>query len=183
MLHIVPMRGGSKSIPDKNIMPHRGKPIFYWTLKHLPPTSTVVITDKYADEVKELFPEVAVVGRRPEVSRDDSKTEDTILRYLEDFPCKHEWLTLVQVTNPYLNPAYLKAAQMLAVSSGKSVVSVVDNVGSGHFVTFDRTVKSAKKVYRLAGSFWICKKETFLKEKTFVSKQTLPFVVDKIEII
>ena len=29
----IPVRGGSKSIPGKNILPFNGKPLLYWTAK------------------------------------------------------------------------------------------------------------------------------------------------------
>jgi CMP-N-acetylneuraminic acid synthetase len=48
----IPVRGGSKSIPGKNILPFNGKPLLYWTAKaaqDCPEISEIIIATDSQD--------------------------------------------------------------------------------------------------------------------------------------
>jgi N-acylneuraminate cytidylyltransferase len=109
----LPMRSGSKSIPDKNIKQIAGKPLFYWTLnplvnaKLLDKIVVAVDSEKYSNLIKEYFnnPKIEIYFRDQANSQDGSSTEAVILEYIEKF--KNQLKTrdnflLVQATNPFI---------------------------------------------------------------------------------
>src|SRR5690554_6638676 len=85
----VPVRGGSRSIPLKNIRPFCGKPLIYWNLKALqsaPGVDKVVVsTDSEAIEqvVQGFgFSKVELFSRSPESATDTASTESAMLDYI-----------------------------------------------------------------------------------------------------
>ena len=104
IVSLVPLRGGSKSIPHKNIKELAGKPLCYWALK-------AAIGSKYIDEVwvstddkkiKDIVLSfglnVKVIVRPVELASDTSSTESVMLHFAEhaDF----DILNLIQATSP-----------------------------------------------------------------------------------
>lgn len=114
----IPVRGGSKSIPLKNIMPFAGKPLVYWTAKAMEDaeeiSKVVVATD--SDEIKQTvlsfgFSKLEVYDRDPENALDDSSTENVMLEYLDKTPLNSDdFFVLVQATNPFITSKDVKNA-------------------------------------------------------------------------
>lgn len=104
----IPVRGGSKSIPLKNIKPFCGKPLVYWNLLALEQTDgisdIVVATD--SDEIESTvmsfgFSKVRIYRRRPENATDTASTESVMLEYLTlKQYSSGDVLVLVQATSP-----------------------------------------------------------------------------------
>ncbi|MEM1123682.1 MAG: acylneuraminate cytidylyltransferase, partial [Bacteroidota bacterium] len=89
----VPVRGGSKSIPLKNIKSLCGKPLIYWNLEALELADcidkVVVATD--SEEIANCatsfgFNKVEIYYRDAINARDTSSTESVMLEYLNKFP-------------------------------------------------------------------------------------------------
>ena len=103
---LIPLRGGSKSIPLKNIKLIAGKPLCYWTIKAALDSEifqeVYVSTDSVEIKrvVNELFPRtiVKIVDRPVEFATDSASTESVML----DFAVNHEFdmLCLIQATSP-----------------------------------------------------------------------------------
>lgn len=103
----IPVRGGSKSIPLKNIKEINGKPLVYWTVKAAANSKYVdqvyVATDSKAiREVVEnmLFDKVTVIGRSQESAEDTASTEFAMLEFAERF--EFDNIMLIQATSPLL---------------------------------------------------------------------------------
>jgi len=106
----IPVRGGSKSIPLKNIKPLFGKPLVYWTAKAASDSScldkVIIATD--SREIEETvrnfnLPKVEIYKRRPENAQDTSSTESVMLEYIEAAALNEEdRLFLIQATSPLL---------------------------------------------------------------------------------
>ena len=111
IIAFIAARGGSKSIPLKNIKPFCGFPLIYWNLKSLSSLKKIdkiyVATDsaKIGDVVQSLNLErVEVYDRDPENARDGSTTESVVLEFLHkknmpDTTC----FILAQITCPLYN--------------------------------------------------------------------------------
>ena len=108
IIAFVPARGGSKSIPEKNIQPFCGKPLIYWNLHELQRSNVekiVVATD--TEKIKSVvesfnFPKVMVYDRSPENSQDTSSTESVMLEYIDYSNLSgSDVFVLVQVTSPF----------------------------------------------------------------------------------
>lgn len=100
----MPLRGGSKSIPYKNICLIAGKPLFFWSLKSAFESEVfdqVFVStedDRIADMVSEYFPSARIVRRPAEFATDEASTESAMLHFcgLEDF----DVVSLIQATSP-----------------------------------------------------------------------------------
>ena len=111
----IPVRGGSKSIPLKNIKLLNGKPLVYWVLKSAVESKNlekiVVATDSETIKSTVLgfgFDKVEVYDRRPENAQDTSSTESVMLEYIESAGLDSEdKFVLIQATSPLLKSEYI----------------------------------------------------------------------------
>ena len=108
IIAFIPARGGSKSIPNKNIKLFCGKPLIFWNLKELQDSCVdeiVVATDSV--KIKKVvnsfsFSKVKVYERLSENANDDSSTESVMLEYINHAKLHdNDTLMLVQITSPY----------------------------------------------------------------------------------
>ncbi len=111
---LIPARGGSKSIPLKNITLVNGKPLIWWVLRSANESmidEIYVSTD--SDEIKEVvesfkFDKVTVIDRSPEVSTDEATTESVISEFMTNFYCYN--LIVIQPTSPLLRTEHINEA-------------------------------------------------------------------------
>ena len=110
----IPVRGGSKSIPLKNIKPICGKPLVYWTVKaacgckYIDKVYVATDSDKIKETVEsfkagieaELFKKVEVIGRSAESASDIASTEFAMLEFAGNYDFDN--IVLVQATSPLL---------------------------------------------------------------------------------
>lgn len=127
----IPVRGGSKSIPLKNIRPMCGKPLVYWTVKAACDCKSIdivyVATD--SEKIKEAveafcLDKVQVIGRSAESASDTASTESAML----EFAAAHEFdnIVLIQATSPMLQGKDLDAGfSLFEREDTDSVLSVV----------------------------------------------------------
>ncbi|WP_299244515.1 acylneuraminate cytidylyltransferase [uncultured Aquimarina sp.] len=107
----IPVRGGSKSIPLKNIKEFCGKPLVYWTIKAAVETKTideVIIATDHAQIETVVhsfgFNKVLVYKRNSTNAQDSSSTESVILEYLEARKLdENDAFILIQATSPLLS--------------------------------------------------------------------------------
>ena len=105
----IPVRGGSKSIINKNIKLFCGKPLVYWVSKaaqdSLNIDEIIVATDS-ADIKKTVldfgFDKLNVYDRSEQNALDTSSTESVMLEYLENANNGGDTFILIQATSPFL---------------------------------------------------------------------------------
>lgn len=134
----IPVRGGSKSIPLKNIKNMCGKPLVYWTVAAACRCAFIdkvyVATD--SERIKEavsliretekeaLFQKIEVVGRSAESASDAASTESAMLEFAEQYEFEH--IVLIQATSPLLSEEDLDRGFALYQNDDTdSVLSVV----------------------------------------------------------
>ena len=137
----IPVRGGSKSIPLKNIKEICGRPLVYWTVAAACNTNCIdkvyVATD--SDEIKSVveqfchreteigntgFGKVEVIDRNAENASDTASTESVML----EFALKYDFdnIVLIQATSPMLESKDVEGGFDLFCKQGTgSVLSVV----------------------------------------------------------
>jgi N-acylneuraminate cytidylyltransferase len=106
----IPVRGGSKSIPGKNILSFNGKPLLYWTAKaaqDCPEISEIIIatdSQEIADTANSLgLSKISIYHRSAKNANDKASTESVMLEYLETSNLRLEdRFILIQATNPFL---------------------------------------------------------------------------------
>ena len=111
---LVPLRGGSKSIPKKNIKFLAGKPMAAWALEAAVNCSAIgtvyVSTDseEIADVVEGLELGIKVIKRPSEYATDEASTEAVMLHFMRQV--EFDVLVTVQATSPLLKPEDLNKA-------------------------------------------------------------------------
>jgi CMP-N,N'-diacetyllegionaminic acid synthase len=118
---IIPARGGSKGIIDKNIIDIAGKPLLAWSIEQS--MNTKLISDTYVSTNDSKIAEVAqmygakIIWRPDELCDDKSSSESTLihaLNYLkEDNMIVPDYVVFLQATSPLrmkndINNAILK---------------------------------------------------------------------------
>jgi len=112
----IPVRGGSKSIPGKNILPFNGKPLLYWTAKaaqDCPEISEIIVATD-SEEIAHIaqglgLTKVVVFWRSSENANDKASTESVMLEYLEKSSLQsNDRFILIQATNPFLQTKHLQ---------------------------------------------------------------------------
>ncbi|MCR4764192.1 MAG: acylneuraminate cytidylyltransferase family protein [Lachnospiraceae bacterium] len=134
----IPVRGGSKSIPLKNIKPICGKPLVYWTVKAGCACKYIdrvyVATDSKEiretveafreGEEAELFAKCEVIGRSEESASDTASTESAMLEFAQSYDFDN--CVLIQATSPLLQAEDLnRGFQIFEEPDTDSVLSVV----------------------------------------------------------
>lgn len=112
ILALIPVRGGSKGIPHKNIQLIRGKPLLAYSIEHAlhTPTVTRVIVSTDGPEIAAVATElkVEVVWRPTELSTDTATSESALLHaldYLRDTEgYEPELVIFLQATSPLRKP-------------------------------------------------------------------------------
>ena len=190
---LIPARGGSKSIPMKNIKPICGKPLVYWTAKaacQCPQIDRVYISTE-SQEIKQvveqfqakepqLFAKLEVVGRSDETATDTASTESVMLEFAQQY--EFENIALVQATSPLLSSQDLtNGFQALQTDGTDSIVSVVRQkrfqwkINNGfalptNYDVFQRPRRQEFEGYLVEnGAFYICSREDLLRTQNRVS--------------
>lgn len=132
----VPVRGGSKSIPLKNIKDFCGKPLVYWTVSALQKTDEVdkIVVATDSDRIKQTviefdFPKVEIYDRKPENAVDTASTESVMMEYITAAELSDDTVfMLVQATSPLTQPKHFSEG-MAMYTSGKydSILTCVRN--------------------------------------------------------
>ena len=140
ILCVIPVRGGSKGIPRKNLKPIAGKPLVAWTIEqalaakaeldgeHL--VDVLVSTDdaELADIARQYGAEVPFM-RPAHLAEDTTATEPVIEHAIEFYTAagkRPDAVMLLQATSPVRLPGTLaRAIRQFAVSASDSLVGVI----------------------------------------------------------
>lgn len=191
----IPVRGGSKSIPLKNIKPICGKPLVYWTVKaacqckYIDVVYIATDSDKIKETVEtfkcgdeaEIFSKAQIIGRSAESASDTASTEFAMLEFASNY--EFDNVILVQATSPMLTAADLDSGFELFNTEGTdSVLSVVrqyrflwdkdekGNVSPSNYDVFHRPRRQEFDGYMMEnGAFYISSKFDVLKYQNRVS--------------
>jgi CMP-N,N'-diacetyllegionaminic acid synthase len=127
---LVPARGGSKGIRNKNLAPLAGKPLLAYTveasLESEEIARTVVSTD--ADDIASVAETLGadVIRRPPELATDETPMRDVVAHALRELGgC--DVLVLLQPTSPLRRSKHIDdAVRLLTTSGADAVVTVVE---------------------------------------------------------
>ena len=198
----IPVRGGSKSIPLKNIKPICGKPLVYWTVKaacecryidkvYVSTDSEVIrnAVQRFAGEIAGAD-KIEVIGRSPETATDGASTESAMLEFAEHYIFDN--IILVQATSPMLTAGDLNGGyELYATDNTDSVLSVVkqyrflwkqdkeENAVPMNYEVFHRPRRQEFDGYLMEnGAFYICSRENLLKTGNRLSGNIKAYEMD-----
>lgn len=136
VIAFIPVRGGSKSIPLKNIKPFCGKPLVCWNIEALEncPEVDEVIVATDSDEIwkiveKQNYNKTTLYRRSVENACDTASTESVMLEYITKARIEEDNIfMLVQATSPLTETAHFsEALQMYAKGEFDSIITCVRN--------------------------------------------------------
>jgi CMP-N,N'-diacetyllegionaminic acid synthase len=203
VLAIIPARGGSKSIPNKNIALVGGEPLLHWTIsaarksRHL--SRTIVSTDDDAITAVARQHGANVPFKRPaSLARDDTPGIDPILHALSWFDQQEryhpDWVMMLQPTSPLRTTADIDGAiTIMQKQKADGVVSVmpvdhhpywmkeVDADGRmRNFISIDPPIlrrQDLPPLYALNGAIYLAKRELLLREKSWYTANTFAYIM------
>ncbi len=103
IIGIIPARGGSKSIKNKNIIPFCGKPLINWSIDVL---KCSVINSIYVSTDNNEIANVAranraeIISRPDEIAGDTATTESALIHALSVIQTPIDYVVLLQATSP-----------------------------------------------------------------------------------
>ncbi|MFX1534859.1 MAG: HAD-IIIA family hydrolase [Promethearchaeota archaeon] len=194
IVSIIPARGGSKSIPRKNLKKLMGKPLIAWSIEqslssHYVNQTIVSTEDSEIAQVSAKYGAKVIIRPR-ELSRDTTPTELVLVDVLDRLSkegVKPHYIVLLQPTSPIRRPGDIdQAIKMLIDESGDSLLSVCEN----RSFFWSRENKPLNYDYRTRprrqdkqwefvenGSIYVTKREILLKEKIRLGGNILTYVM------
>ncbi len=200
---IIPARGGSKSIKNKNLHIVNKKPLLQWTLEESKKVKSAekIIVSTDDKNIKEFAKEfcVDVVDRPKKISNDNSSSESAILHTLKYYNEKNinpEIIIFLQCTSPlisfcdiekgikYLNENRLDST--FACTSFDGFIWKKNNkqfIGINHDHSKRLMRQKRSTEYLEAGSIYIMRTKSFLKDKYRFCGKCEPFLIDKKKVL
>lgn len=203
ILVLINARGGSKSIPRKNIARLAGKPMIAWTIEAALGSSSVsrvlVSTDdrEIAGIAREFGADVPFL-RPAELARDDTPGIEPVLhavRWLAEHEAYHpNYVMLLQPTSPLRTTEDIEAIVHIArEQQAESVVSVseaathpywmkriTENGVLADFVPLEQKYTRRQDLpaaYALNGAVYLIRCATLLEQQTFYPSRTFAYVM------
>lgn len=113
---LLPLRGGSKSIPGKNLRVIAGRPLYAWSLGAALDSGcfdTIYVASD-SEEIREdartrFGSRVQVIDRAPENATDTASSELVMLEVAAKVPC--DVMSLIQATSPLTRPEDFRTAR------------------------------------------------------------------------
>lgn len=198
---IITARGGSKTVPRKNIRLLSGKPLIYYTIKEAQTSKYVhrVLVSTEDREIAEITKGYGaeVVPRPVELAQDDTPSLPVfrqVIKYLEDVEDSHpDVVVLLQPTSPLRTAEDIDGAiEKFLHTNCDSIVSVCEAehppqwmyilegdrlkpiIGGREKVT---RRQDAPKVYRLNGAIYVTRSNVIIKQNTVVGHNTGAYIM------
>ena len=205
VLAIIPARGGSKGVKNKNIKPLNGKPLIQYTIECIQPIlneniDLVVSTDCTSiAEVASSF-NVEVMMRDPLLATDGAKMPPVVmdvLKRLEEKDRLYDAILLLQPTCPFRTTEHVRIALKKLVCEGFSAVTSFTQVGDTHPARMYRIInhrlsclepefeytnrQDLPPTYIRNGLIYAVTKQRFLETQSFFHNDAYPLIIDKLE--
>jgi len=208
ILAIIPARGGSKSVPRKNIINVNGRPLISYTINAALMveclTDVIVSTDdsEIAKISRELGAQVPFV--RPEDLASDQAQMAPVIEHALCFMekkqgFKYDAILMLQPTSPLRTPQHIEESIDLFKSQEcDSVVSIV-SVGGNHPFRMKRLIdnqlinfidqgfwdlrprQSLPDVYIRNGAIYLINRDVFMNQHQMIGKKCLGYVMKDAE--
>jgi N-acylneuraminate cytidylyltransferase/CMP-N,N'-diacetyllegionaminic acid synthase len=206
VLAIIPARGGSKGIPQKNIKLLAGKPLIAWTLENAKKSKYIdrIIVSTDSQEIANVslkYGAEAPFIRPRELAADETPSSEVIVHTIKWFEInrnqKFNVFILLQPTSPLRNGNQIDSAleNFISNSNNKCLVSVKEVEESPYWMKIidddyylkNFTLKQNNftrrqdlpKIYILNGAIYIMTTSDFMNYKSFDVDKTVPFIMDK----
>jgi len=158
---IIPARGGSKSVPRKNIKPLGGKPLIAHMLGAALGASRVSVVAVSSEDAEILAVarefgdgRVELIERPPELAEDHSPSLPVIQHAVREAEKKHgrfDYVVMLQLTTPFIRAEDLDEALRILVATGADTVLSVHQVNDHHPIKLKRITEDGRLVQYIEG--------------------------------
>ncbi|WP_172191650.1 cytidylyltransferase domain-containing protein [Actinomyces faecalis] len=204
-LAVIPVRGGSKGIPRKNLRDVGGKPLVAWTIEQaLAATGDLRVVVSTEDaEIAQVARTVGaeVIDRPAELAQDTTATEPVIIHAMDvlaEQGYEPDYVMLLQATSPVRRPGTIDRALAQIVQTGvDSLVGVVPQTpflwwtardGHGPTADFDVSRRPRRQEltedqmrYRETGSLYVTRPWVYREQMNRIGGQIGLFIMDEVE--
>ena len=174
---LIPARGGSKRIPNKNVISIEGKPLISYSISQAIALTDEVYVSTDCEKISTVAEECGakIMPRPARISGDHSKTEEAVKHFLELEDT--EIIVVLQATTPLVRYDQIFEGIKL-MDKYDSVISVVEDKGfywdsygkPVNFIPGDRPrTQDMLPWYKENGAFYITRKDLFLKTNLLYS--------------
>ena len=200
---IITARGGSKSIPKKNIVDLAGKPLIAWTIEAALQSdglSRVIVStdDEEIAHVARVSGAEVPFMRPPELARDDSSHMSVLIHAVEwlllSDQAKVDYVMLLQPTSPFRLAEDIDQSIRLALQKeADSVVSVCETFSHPYLaksITTDGKLQdfgskpegylrrqALPPVYVLNGAIYLIRRDVLLEQQVIYTDRTYAYVM------
>jgi len=204
VLGVIPARGGSKGIPNKNIIEILNKPLINYSIEAA--LKSKLLTHCVVSTNDQLISSIAkkagakVPFLRPENLSHDSSLSFPVIMHALEFMEKEQGITydaviMLQPTTPLRSSSDIdESINMLFSTEGDSVISVSD-VGANHPLRMKRVVgdrllnyvdqgfedmrprQQLPPVYIRNGAIYLALRSTLTEQQTFSGKECLAYLM------
>ena len=195
---IIPARGGSKGVPRKNIREVGGKPLIAWTIEEARQSRHIdrLVVSSDDDEILAVAAQYGceTLKRPAELAQDDTSAYDVVAHALQhERSCTH--FVLLQPTSPLRTREDIdRCIEICLEQDAPACVSVCEAETSPYWMytihedgrlspvlhsdsaLFTRR-QLAPAVYALNGAVYVARANWYLRSKTFVTDDTLSYVM------
>ncbi|GAB6168238.1 N-acylneuraminate cytidylyltransferase [Clostridium carnis] len=205
LICIIPARAGSKGLKSKNMLYLAGKPLIFHTIDAAIESglfkneNIYVSTDSLEyKEILEANRPIKVVLRDPKLATDESTTFDVLEDFFKDFDDNINFV-LCQPTSPLrTGETIIKAYEdfinsdcdnLVSFSQSDKALKLFSKIGEdgcpADMIGVDNGYRrqAAEKHYYSNGAIYISKKKEYIENKSFFTKNTKAFIMDKRESI
>lgn len=183
----IPVRGGSKSIPLKNIKDIAGKPLVYWVIEAAVNSEFIekVFLSTDSNDIKECVGKIncdklEVISRSPETATDTATSESALLEFAEKY--RFKYVFFIQATSPLLTNIDIDSAwdkynkglydSMLSVVKQKRFMWREEN-GVAFPINYELNNRPRRQEFQGMlvenGAFYLSSRELILKSKCRLS--------------
>lgn len=174
---LIPARGGSKRIPNKNLVDVNGKPLLQYVIDTCKKITDEIYVSTENKDIKEFAESmnVNVIDRPERLATDESKTEDVVEHFLEEVDT--DLFCVVQPTSPLLRfESILTGIELIDDDSlgFESVISVCRETNyywdiKGNPINFElgnrKRTQEHDVWYRENGALYFTTKDNFFSNK------------------
>lgn len=204
-LAVIPVRGGSKGIPRKNLRDVGGKPLVVWTIEQALAASSElrVVVSTEDTEIAQVAQEAGaeVIDRPAELAQDTTATEPVVVHVMDVLSAQGyepDYVMLLQATSPVRRPGTIDRALTQARDTAvDSLVGVVPQTpflwwtardGHGPTADFDvdhrprrQELTADQMRYRETGSLYVTRPWLYRERMNRIGGKIGLFVMDEVE--
>jgi CMP-N-acetylneuraminic acid synthetase len=202
VLALIPARGGSKGIKNKNIVDLEGKPLIAYTIEAALNAGYVddVVVSTDSEQIAQVAREygASVPFLRPaELAKDTSKTIDAVMHAIEEMKKRgqeYDILLLLQCTSPLRTAEDIKGAlekfernneiSLVSVSKVQDhpilIRKIIDDVSMEHLLPVNSTVRrqDMPEYYRVNGSINVNRVDELTLD-TSLNDNLQPYIIEE----